>query len=114
MSAAVSRLHVAPPPSSPPRPVRRPAPKRLPITISVAQLARLCGVTRQKMGRLLEADGVVRRPAGKGEKRRHYFVTRSDLTAAAPWIVDEIQSWAETVARARRPVMTEDDDGDAD
>lgn len=113
MSAAVSRLHVAPPPA--PRPMRRPAPRRLPIEISIPTLARLCGISRQKMRRRLEADGVVRRKAGVGEKRHHYFVTRSDLAAAAPWILEEIQSWAELIARARRPSMTEDDDdGDRD
>ena len=106
MSAAVSRVRVAH--------VVRPRPRRLPIEMTVPQLARMSGYTPQKMLRRLRLDGVVLRPRGFGTRRRHYFVTRTELAARAPWILQEIQSYGELYARAKRPKDNGDDNGDDD
>jgi len=93
--------------------VRAPAPvtKRMPIEITVPDLARACGLSPERMLRRLRAEDVVLRRRGKGTQRVHRFVTLSDLRANANWILDEIESW-NVLLEQRRPRAPPDDEDD--
>jgi hypothetical protein len=99
MSAMVSR-------------VRAPLPAKMPVEITVPALARACGLSTPTMRRRLQQYGVVLHPRGGGAKRRHCFVTWTDLQAAAPHIVDGIRNWNAILIRAVPPPATTEDDDD--